>query len=136
MLDEQPSLEILLLRRQERKGPLRPRRGFVRVSRRSDEVHVRLEARVPELRRRPPREDGAEVARDLERVLEAEPVAVLFRSVGGEGRGGAAPACFPGGGLKAGPPQDPPRPSIIPTFPSARGMGRARCAREAGSVAF
>ena len=53
-------------------------------------MHVRLEARVPELRRRPPREDGAEVARDLERVLEAEPVAVLFRSVGGEGRGGAA----------------------------------------------
>ncbi len=52
-------------------------------------MHVRLEARVPELRRRPPREDGAEVARDLERVLKAQPVAVLFRSVGGERRGGA-----------------------------------------------
>ena len=54
-------------------------------------MHVRLEARVPELRRRPPREDGPQIASHFERVLEAEPVAVLFR-VGGERRSAAARA--------------------------------------------
>ena len=35
---------------------------------------------------------------------------------------------LPGGGLKAGPPLDPPRPSIISPFPSAQGAGDT-CAR-------
>ena len=54
-------------------------------------MHIRLEARVPELRRRPPREDSPQIATHFERVLEAEPVAVLLsRGVGGERRARAA----------------------------------------------